>query len=365
MEARELIQRIYDHVEVGDVDKATIVYLRLARKIGDVFNVVMFLREMYPDRSQLQRAFFDETQQLGDDARKFVWDNTGDRWIEERTLSFSLDSDVPDKNVLAMGIGELKREVEQMEQSIEDLRLPPGMGEFDTAAFTDRYGSLKGDMRLKIRACYTVIERVRTRCLYYASRVEAQLQAQQQTSNLVEGLQTEVNNHYAVRADSVYQKLHKATSLISSRNPEDHALLLTTIRRAIKAVADYHFPPASEPVVCRDGQTRVLGEEQYLNRLQEFCAQRFGASGSSKLLQAEVEYLSVFVKRVDKIASKGVHADVTAVEARQGLLGLYIFLSNLIAKLNEPSDQGRGDVESLGGGVAVGRDNGPNGLNPK
>jgi len=85
--------------------------------------------------------------------------------------------------------------------------------------------------------------------------------------------------------------------------------------------------------VVHDGQTRALGEEQYLNRLQEFCAQRFQTDRSGKLLRAELDYLVVFIRRVHDVASKGVHAEVTQVEARQGLLGTCIFLSNLISKL--------------------------------
>jgi hypothetical protein len=88
-----------------------------------------------------------------------------------------------------------------------------------------------------------------------------------------------------------------------------------------------------EPVVCQDGNTRTLGEEQYLNRLDEFCRVSFGGDSSSKLLRAELDYLSVLIRRINEVASKGVHAEVTSAEARQGLLGLYIFLFNLITKL--------------------------------
>ncbi len=237
-----------------------------------------------------------------------------------------------------MGVGNLIGEVEQMEKTIDDFRLPPGMGEFDTAAFTDRHTQLKSQIRLKIQACQIILERIRTRCLNYAIRIEHQLQSAEQASDLMASVQNDVHNYYAARSQVTYEKLRKAASLIGSKESEDHALLLTSIRRVVKAVADYHFPPTTSPVKCRDGVTRELGEEQYLNRLHEFCASQTSSSSSGRLLRAEMDYLSVFVRRLNDVASKGVHAEVTDREAKQGLLGLYLFSSNLIAVLEEKQE---------------------------
>jgi len=334
MDERELIERIYNHVESGDIDKATIACLRLARKIGDSFNTIVFIRELYPDRSQLRRAFIDEAINLNKEAKEYLWKTTQDIWINERTLDFSLIPEENDRNLLAMGVGELIREVVQMEKSIDDLKLPDGMGEFDTAAFTDRKTQITGQYRLKIQACNTILERIRARCLNYATRVEKQLSLAKSASDFMASVQNDVHNYYADRCESAYAKLRKAASLVMSTEPEDHALLLTSIRRAVKAVADHHFPPRDELFVCHDGQSRKLGEDEYLNRLQEFCFSRIPSTSSGKLLRSEFEVLALFVRRLNEIASKGVHAEVSRLEARQGLLGLYLFLSNLIAKLD-------------------------------
>ncbi len=334
MNEHELIERIYNHVESCEIDKATIACLRLARKVGDSFNTIAFLRELFPDKDQFQAAFFEELKDLNKEAKQFLWEKTLDHWINERSLDYKLNTkNHEEQKVIAMGVGELIREVEQMEKAIDDLTLPKGMGEFDTAAFTDRNIELKGQARQKIRACNTILERIRTRCLNYATRIERQLTAAKTASDFMASLENDVHNYYAERCELVYQRLRKAASLIGSEETEDHALLLTSIRRAVKAVADYHFPPRSELVVCDDGQNRQLGEEQYLNRLQEFCYTVISSSTSGKLLREEVDHLVAFVRRLNEVASKGVHAEVSGLEAKQGLLGLYMFLSNLIAKL--------------------------------
>jgi hypothetical protein len=183
VEPSELVKRIYEHVEAREIDKAVMVCLRLARAINDTFNVVVFLRELHPDVPQLKSAIFAETQHLNEAAREQISEVTLGRWIHERTFSHVPGSDDDEKSVLGMGAGDLLQEVEAMERSIEDLRLPPGLGEYDTAAFTDQHVRLKGEMRLKIRACNEVIERIRTRCLYYATRVEGQLKARPRRQN--------------------------------------------------------------------------------------------------------------------------------------------------------------------------------------
>ena len=76
-----------------------------------------------------------------------------------------------------------------------------------------------------------------------------------------------------------------------------------------------------------------MGNAQYLNRLHEFVLRSFSKSISNELIKAELEHLMVFSKKLNEIASKGVHTQVTESEAKQGLLGLYLFLANVIEKL--------------------------------
>ena len=330
---QELVDRVHQHVESRHVDKAVIVCLRLARAMNDTYNVVMFLRELHPDLPQLKSAIYTETKHLDEQSRAKLWKATLERWIEERTLSGPPTGDDGEENVLAMGVGDLLREVEGMEKSILDLGLPPGLDPYDTAAFTDDHVTLKGEMRLKIRACNEIIERIRTRCLYYVTRVETQLKAEVHTSELLGNLQRDVHNFYAEHCEPAFQSLRKAASLLDSTNPEDHALLLTCVRRAVKSAADFHYPPRRDAVVCADGKERDLGEEQYLNRLHEFCEQQFATGSSKTLLRAELSYLVAFLRRLNDVASKGVHAQVSAQEARQGLVGVYMFLSNVTTKL--------------------------------
>jgi hypothetical protein len=69
---------------------------------------------------------------------------------------------------------------------------------------------------------------------------------------------------------------------------------------------------------------------KYLRRLHEFLAQCSAGSTSKELLKAELQQLGLYTEKINQLASKGVHAAVTLAEAKQGLVGLYFFLFNII-----------------------------------
>jgi hypothetical protein len=167
MDYNKSINRVFEHLENDDVDKAVMACLRIARNLQDYLYAAIFLREFYPVKREFIRVLLDDTSHLKKEAHEFLDKTSFDRWLETHTLDYSLavGENGEDKNVLAIGVGEIKPELEQWERSIQDLKLPSGMGEFDTAAFTDRYNNKKEWIRLRIRAVYTLKERIKTNCL--------------------------------------------------------------------------------------------------------------------------------------------------------------------------------------------------------
>jgi len=334
MDYTAAINRVYDHLENDDVDKAVMTCLRIARNLQDYLYAAIFLRELYPVRRDFLRVLYDDTSHLKEDAQKYIDKTSLEYWIDTHTLPYSLAVDEDgDENLLAIGVGEIKSDLEQWERSIQDLKLPSGMGEFDTAAFTDRYNNKKEYIRLRIRAVHTIKERIKTKCLNYVIRIEKQIQSQQKSETFLQESYNEVNNYFKAHSEDVYTKLQKASQLVGSNDPEDFSLLLTQVRRAINAAADFFYPPKTSPVKCSDGKIRDLGNEQYLNRFQEFLLTSFVKSSSRDLLKAEFEYLSVFARRLHEVASKGVHSGVTMQDAKQGIIGLYMFLYNIIIRI--------------------------------
>ena len=332
MDHLAVIERVYEHLECDRIESAAMACLRLARNLNDHMNSAIFLREIYPGRQELIRIFNEDTVELKAEVAKVFWNHSFELWIESRTMRFSLGPN-DDQNILALGVGEMEAEIPRLEQAIQDLALPTGLDPFDAAAFTDRLLQSKQNLRLRISALETIRAKIKSRCLNYCISLERQLESQNKTEAFLHQVQTEVNNYFKGQCEDVYVKLQRAAQLVTSNNSEDGSLLLTEVRRSIKAIADHLYPATSEPVMCADGKVRKLDEEQYLNRLGEYVTIKFPKGTSNELLDAELRVLVAFVRRLSNIASKGVHVDVRPEEAKQGLVGLYMFLYNLIGRL--------------------------------
>jgi len=334
----ELNQRIFDHVENGDVDKAVRASLRLSRHINDYINTALFLHELMDDKEEIARVLYDDISHLKEEAQKYIYEHSLERWLKSRTLPFPLslaDQSNDERSILNISVGEMPVRLLQYEKSITDKTVPATMGEFDTAAFTDRYDHLKSQMRMMITAINTIKNRILNKSFIFAIGVERQLASQEKTVNFLQSAQNEVQNYFKSRSTDVYEKLQKANQLIDSESAEDLSLLLTQIRRAIKASADHFFPPETSPRLCSDGEERTLGDDKYLNRMEEFIHTTFTRSTSTDLLRAELQHLLVFARRLNDVSSKGVHANVTVSEAKQGFVGLYLFLFNVCQRLEQ------------------------------
>jgi hypothetical protein len=343
MDYRHVIERVFEHLEHDDVGKAVMACLRLARHNHDYLNAAVFLREFHTDQTQFRRVFAEDTAKLNEEQQKYVWQKSLDVWIDGRANDNMGDQNAPPgdrKCLIPFSAGQLDSEIERIERSAADLVVSPGMAPFDVAAFTDKFVTQKAMLRGHAQNLIVVKERIKARCLNYAISLERQLDAQEQPQVFLTRVQSEVNNYFKARSEDVHLKLQKASELVGSENPEDHSSLLTVVRRALTATADYFYPARSEPVVCADGVTRKLGEQEFLNRLHEYLSRQFGRTTSTDLMRAEVELLATFFRRLNEIASKGVHANATAQEAKQGLVGLYLFLYNVISRLQDaPEDK--------------------------
>ncbi|MGQ3282679.1 hypothetical protein [Bosea sp. (in: a-proteobacteria)] len=339
MDLKKIIARIYDHLENDATEKAVMACIRLARGAEDHLNTAIFLREIHHNNKDVIRALHDDMPQHKQDAIKFLVEVSLNRWMETHTVDFWGDKNLPasqQRNLLGVTVGEIDQEIDQWEKVISGMTLPQGMSPFDIAAFTDDREREKSEIRLRMKALHQIKTRIKAKCLNYAIQMERQIVAQEKGIHFLDEVQNTVNNYFKSHNYDIFKKLMKASELALSRETEDAALLLTEVRRVLKAVADHFYPAKSGLVMCIDGTERSMTEEQYLNRLQQYLSQRTTGGSARELLRSELDALAAFIRRINDMASKGVHANVTLAESRQGVVGLYFFLFNLCQNLTLP-----------------------------
>lgn len=338
MDHADLVDGIFEDLRNDRLESAVTGCLRLARNLKDHVSAAMFLQELGLPRNQVARTIVDDAPHLTKEAHEYLRKNSLERWLDVHDLKFSIADD-PEKTVLDVSAGELQGEIDLWDKAASELAVPAGLSPFDLAAFTDSMTRERASIRLRVRALLMVKARLKARCSNYAMQIERQLRQQEGSQRFLDEVQTSVNNYFRTRNESIYAKLEKACALAASSGREDASLLLTEVRRVLKATADHFYPPVGV-VTCSDGKLRELGEDQYMNRLQEFMSSRISRSSARELLQAELDQLSIFSRKLNHVASKGVHADVSFEEAKQGLVGTYFFLFNLTERMATPELKG-------------------------
>lgn len=341
MDIRPTLNKIFEDLSDNKIESAVMGCLRVARRIKDYPNAAMFLREIHPTKNEVVRVLYEDMAHLKPEAMKFVVEWSAERWLESHTsvvspLPFEADSD---RKVILRTVGEIETEISSLQNDIEALNVPAGMSPFDTAACHDMNEQNRQLYTMGIHSLRNVLMKIKSRCLSFAMQIENQIDSQQKGNSLIGDIQEEVNNYFRVRAPRVHDKLLKAVELASSSAMEDSALLLTSVRRALAEAADHFYPPVDEPVRCVDGSMRDLGKDKYLSRLREYLALNVSSGNARDLLAAEIELLGNFLKRLNDLSSKGVHSDVTRSEARQGIIGLYMLLFNIIQKITHVSEE--------------------------
>lgn len=192
------INSIYDYLEKNQVDKAVMTCLRISRNLQDHLYTAVFLREMYTEKSEFNRVLYDDASHLKKEELKFLSEKSLEYWLDTHTLdcNFGTNDNGEELNILAISVGKIDSDLEQCERSIQDMEVPSGMGEFDTAAFTDQFSTQKAKMRFRIRAVHTIKDRIKARCLNYAIRIEKQLLAQSKSQSFLQETQNDVNNYF-------------------------------------------------------------------------------------------------------------------------------------------------------------------------
>jgi hypothetical protein len=126
-------------------------------------------------------------------------------------------------------------------------------------------------------------------------------------------------------APTAAEKLMIAFKSVASDNPEEWSHALTTCRRFIEELADALYPARDEEV-----KGRTIGKGQYINRLWAFMDSVIESESNRELAKAHVDYLGSYLERTHKVSNKGVHADLTRIEAVKAVFHAYLVAADIL-----------------------------------
>ncbi len=125
------------------------------------------------------------------------------------------------------------------------------------------------------------------------------------------------------------EQLMLAFKGISSANKEEWSQALTSCRRLLEALANKLYPPNDKVI-----NKRTFKENQYVNRLWQFMTESIESESNRDLAKTHVDYLGLWLEKNYKITNKGVHSEVSQLEATRVVFHMYLMLSDLLDYLN-------------------------------
>lgn len=231
------------------------------------------------------------------------------------------------------------RSVQQIEDLVQMLREqeaatlvppPPGMHTYDLGKYvSDRERTHAGLVASRI-PLDTVLARIKTRLWEFLTETEYELSFGEATRETFDRLRSYVDQQLTTISPPALEQFQTAYRRLKDGGDEDRAHALTSCRRVLKTLADELYPARSERVTGADGKTRTLNDAMFVNRLLQYVVETVGKHENGAVVQAALEDVAARLDALNALASKGVHADVTAYEVDTCVVQTYLVVADVL-----------------------------------
>ena len=172
------------------------------------------------------------------------------------------------------------------------------------------------------------INYVRRRSHELASELLNQVRFLGTSSNCFDVLRMAVDDKLLDLNPTLAEQLMIAFRGVSSSGEEEWSQAMATCRRLLEGLADVLYPPNSDAA-----KGRILSQAQYVNRLWAFMDKSIESDTNKELAKVHVDFLGAWMEKTNKIANKGVHADVGQIEAVKAVFHTYLVVADILEYL--------------------------------
>lgn len=240
------------------------------------------------------------------------------RLLEEHIRSRSPVKPADDESYMSGSLGELEI---HLKRSVDMLAQVERAGDLD---LQDRV-----DLLRVVAERREVLERLRTWLLDYLVSAELEMQLSDPVAHQFAQHRRSVDRMLARVAPGIGDQLQAAVRTAQQGDGESRSQVLLTCRRVIVAVADEIYPASETLHISSDGTQRSVGKSQYRNRILAGIEQQ---STVDKAFAAALSELAGRLDRLDELAQKGVHDNISELEMAFGLTQTYLLAGELVAR---------------------------------
>lgn len=237
----------------------------------------------------------------------------------------------PAGNIHGGSIGHLESMLAELDEQHRSFQTAPtNLTPIDTYFVLEKYDkSIAALLPLRTSLKQT-IQRVKDAVHGFLVETEHQLRSGQQRPTVFDRGREYIEQSLTQRAPEALAVFRSAEEALERGGPEDLAHALTSCRRMIKAIADAVYPATDEVITGADGRDRKMDDSSYQNRLLQFAVEELGKSTHTDLLQETFRSLGMRLKRLNELASKGVHGEVSRSEAETCIMWTYLTAGDIL-----------------------------------
>lgn len=152
-------------------------------------------------------------------------------------------------------------------------------------------------------------------------------------------IRTQVDDNLLDIAPELAEQLMLAFQSVTKNSTEDWSHALTSCRRFIENLADIVYPPKEGLV-----NNRKVGRSQYLNRIWAFMDESISSSSNKELAKSHVDVVGNMLASIHKLTNKGVHTEVSRLEAVKTVFHLYLLVADFIEFISEEEAPTRNSI---------------------
>lgn len=331
----DLVQQALVDLDTPGVRLSSVIRkaIRIARLREDYENLYCLSMEMRTvnDREARQAIYLEIAPHLTREELANLNDRSVEAYLARRfSKNLELRGQSEEEMILGLPVPEIEARIENLREMIRDLTVPASLGAPDYVKLEREQSAMRQRLQVVLAEWIAIIQRISQSVHDYLSRTEQQLYYGKANADIFEQNRRFVHDRLYQVSPSVLEQFRSAQERLAFGGAEAGSHALTSCRRILKSVADYLYPPRTEPVTGRDGKARILTDEKYVARLWQYVYERVKGTASRKLIELQVEELCKRIDRLNELSSKGVHSDVSPFEVHQCVLQTYLLVGDLL-----------------------------------
>jgi AbiTii-like protein len=248
------------------------------------------------------------------------YDTSSQRWAELMTVTSRWVDDEKKKGYTS-SLAALQGMLEAQQGRINALKSTSLSGDGIVIAQNNRFAQLNNASE-SIATISAIVAGVMAALHEVATRTYYELLFSEIQADLFTSMQAEIDGRVSPMMGGALSKIDVINERLRTGDTEAISHAMTTCRRLIDATADVLFPACQESAEI-DGQEVTLDRSKVLNRLNLFAYNAGASKGRRDRLRRSLS--DVYGR-----ASKGVHDEVTPMEARFLFLQTYLTLGEFV-----------------------------------